>query len=84
MRSIFQSMVELSDNDDLMSKFLNLPCPRMFMYGEQNASLSYLSHIQAKGVRLAQIPDCGHFPMYSNPVLTWEKIAEFQASSSNG
>lgn len=78
VRSIFQSMVELSDNGDLMNKFLSLPCPKMFMYGEQNASLSYLNHIQTNGVQLAEIPACGHFPMYSNPALMWEKIAKFQ------
>ncbi|MEX3957458.1 alpha/beta fold hydrolase [Trinickia sp. EG282A] len=74
---IFRSMVDLSDNGDLMNKFLGLPFPRMFMYGEQNASLSYLSHIREQGVMLAEIPDCGHFPMYSNPVLMWNAIAEF-------
>lgn len=83
VRGIFESMVDLSDNGDLMSKFLNLPFSKMFMYGEQNASLSYLSHIQANGVQLAEIPACGHFPMYSNPTLMWEKIAEFQTSSSS-
>lgn len=76
---IFRSMVDLSDNGDLMRKFLSLPFPRMFMYGEQNASLSYLSHIREQGVVLAEIPECGHFPMYSNPVLMWKAIAEFQA-----
>ncbi|OLL33147.1 alpha/beta hydrolase [Burkholderia sp. SRS-W-2-2016] len=74
---IFRSMVELSDHGDLMTKFLGLPFPRMFMYGEQNASLSYLSHIREQGVELAEIPNCGHFPMYSNPVVMWERIAGF-------
>ncbi|OIN46084.1 alpha/beta hydrolase [Pseudomonas azotoformans] len=77
VRGIFQSMVELSDNADLMGKFLGLPCPTMFMYGEQNALLSYLPHIQANGVRLAPIAECGHFPMYSNPAAMWRQIAEF-------
>ncbi|OQX65046.1 MAG: alpha/beta hydrolase [Anaerolinea sp. 4484_236] len=76
VRGIFETMVDLSDNGDLMKKFINLPFPKMFMYGEQNASLSYLSHIQENGVELAEIPNCGHFPMYSNPVLMWGKIAE--------
>ena len=62
VRGIFQSMVDLSDNADLMRKFLGLKCPRMFMYGEQNAWLSYLPHIQALGVRLAPVAHCGHFP----------------------
>lgn len=79
VRGIFESMVELSDHGGLMEKFLGLPCPKMFMYGEQNATLSYLRHIEDQGVRLAEIPHCGHFPMYSNPVLMWQTIAAFQA-----
>jgi pimeloyl-ACP methyl ester carboxylesterase len=75
---IFRSMVELSDNGDLMAKFFDLPCPKMFMYGEQNASLSYLSTIASRGVRLSEIPHCGHFPMYSNPALMWQEIGKFQ------
>lgn len=77
VRGIFESMVELSDEGALMDRFLGLPCARMFMYGEQNASLSYLPHIQAHGVRLAEIPRCGHFPMYSNPTVMWQEIAAF-------
>lgn len=77
--AIFRSMVERSDNGDLMSKFLGLPFPRMFRYGEQNVSLSYLKAIHEQGVELAEIPDCGHFPMYSNPVLMWSAIAGFHA-----
>ena len=84
VRGIFQSMVDLSDNGDLMSTFLGLKCPRMFMYGEQNASLSYLPHLQAHGVRLAPIAHCGHFPMYSNPIAMWQQIADFQVSSLTG
>ncbi|AIU87541.1 alpha/beta hydrolase [Pectobacterium carotovorum subsp. carotovorum] len=76
---IFRSMVELSDHGDLMSKFLNLPCPKMFMYGEQNAHLSYLDHIERHGVRLAEIEQCGHFPMYSNPVRMWADMGHFIA-----
>ncbi|TSD83500.1 alpha/beta hydrolase [Mycobacterium sp. KBS0706] len=82
--AIFRSMVELSHYGDLMDKFIRLPCPKMFMYGEQNSSLSYLAHIHAEGVRLAEIPFCGHFPMYSNPVLMWDRIADFLAGCGAG
>ncbi len=81
VRGIFESMVALSDGGDLMTRFLGLPCPKMFMYGEQNRSLSYLTHIQANGVRLAEIPACGHFPMYSNPAVMWSEIAVFHAEA---
>lgn len=74
---IFSSMVDLSDNGDLMRKYLNLPCPKMYMYGEQNNTLSYLRDIQSKGVRLSEIPQCGHFPMYANPPMMWREIGEF-------
>lgn len=77
VRGIFESMVQLSDHDDLMSKFLTLPCPRIFMYGEQNSTLSYLAKLAAGGVDLAQIPRSGHWPMYANPVAMWERIAAF-------
>ena len=61
-----------------MAKFLNLPSPKMFMYGEQNNTLSYLTDIEQRGVTLAEIPHCGHFPMYSNPVVMWQRISEHQ------
>jgi pimeloyl-ACP methyl ester carboxylesterase len=78
---IFHSMVELSDHGNLMEKFLNLPHPKMFMYGEQNNHLSYLQKIKQHGVSLAQIPNCGHFPMYSNPLEMWQHIANFIMST---
>lgn len=77
VRGIFESMVNLSDNGDLMLKFLSLPCPSMFMYGEQNASLTYLNYLDVNGVELAEIPQSGHFPMYSNPVEMWIRISNF-------
>ena len=77
VRGIFTSMVDLSDNAGLMARFLDLPCPKMFMYGDQNATLSYLPYIAAQGVELAEIPECGHFPMYANPPEMWRRIAQF-------
>ncbi len=77
VQGIFTSMVSLSDHGNLMDKFLSLPCPKMFMYGEQKRTLSYLSYIESKGVRLSEIPECGHFPMYANPPIMWREIAGF-------
>ncbi|MCF8076033.1 MAG: alpha/beta hydrolase [Desulfotignum sp.] len=77
VNGIFSSMVDLSDNGDLMNKFLDLSCPKMFMYGEQNRHLSYLDFIESKGVRLSEIPECGHFPMYSNPPEMWRELFDF-------
>ena len=62
-----------------MTTFLCLPFPRMFMYGEQNSSLSYLTKLSANGTELAEIPHSAHWPMYSNPAAMWERIAEFHS-----
>ncbi|WP_414441228.1 alpha/beta fold hydrolase [Burkholderia sp. 22PA0106] len=77
VRGIFTSMVTLSDHGALMDALLGLPCPTMFMYGEQNDHLSYLPRLEAAGVTLARIARSGHFPMYSNPVAMWDRIAGF-------
>ena len=76
-------MVDLSDNAGLMKRFLDLPCPKMFMYGDQNAHLSYLTYIAAEGVELAEIPECGHFPMYANPPEMWRRLAGFIARADS-
>ena len=81
VESIFTSMVALSDHGKLMDKFLNLPCPKMFMHGDQNRTLSYLEHIESNGVKLGEIPECGHFPMYANPPVMWREIAKFLKES---
>jgi len=50
-----------------MTKFLSLACPRMFMYGEQSSSHSYLPTLAANEIELAEISHGGHWPMHSNP-----------------
>jgi pimeloyl-ACP methyl ester carboxylesterase len=80
VRPIFGSMVDLTDNGQLITKFLALPFPKMYMYGSQFSGLSYLEYIASEGVELAEIPEAGHFPMYSNPVEMWRRIAQFLSS----
>ncbi|KAL4908064.1 hypothetical protein BDW74DRAFT_175847 [Aspergillus multicolor] len=82
VRPIFESMVKLSDSGDLLGMFLGLPCAKMFMFGEENAGLSYLGRLREEGVELALVPQSGHFPMYSNPVEMWRRIAEFLARTT--
>ncbi len=74
---IFRSMVEISDNGNLIEIFLNLPMPKMFVYGEENHSLPYLGQLGQADIRLAEIPQSGHFPMYANPPALWQAIGTF-------
>lgn len=81
VRAIFTSMVELSDHGDLLERFLALPMPRVFMHGAQNRALSYLPTLRGRGVEVAEIAECGHFPMYSNPPEMWRWIARLVAGA---
>ena len=77
VKAIFESIIALSDHGRLLDRFLQLPTPKMFMYGEQNSTLSYLPTLAEGGVELAEIEHCAHFPMHSNPPQMWAHIAEF-------
>ncbi|KAE8138366.1 Alpha/Beta hydrolase protein [Aspergillus pseudotamarii] len=74
---ILSTMVEITDNNDLLALFLGFSFPRMFMYGVQNASLSYLPKLREGNVELAEIPYSGHFPMYSNPPEMFRRVQGF-------
>jgi len=77
VKPIFESMVDLSDHGNLLERFVALPLPKVFMYGRQNDSLSYLPRLAHEGVELAEIDHSAHFPMYSNPPQMWSRITEF-------
>lgn len=81
VRAIFTSMVGFSDHGDLLEHFLALPMPRIFMHGAQNSALSYLPTLREHGVEVAEIAECGHFPMYSNPPEMWRRIAQLVAGA---
>ncbi|KAJ4253451.1 hypothetical protein NW762_010609 [Fusarium torreyae] len=77
IRPTFESMVDCTDNGDLLDAFEGFKFPRMYMFGEQYSCLSYLPRLLKAGVELAEIPHSGHFVMYSNPVAMWERISQF-------
>lgn len=84
VRAIFESMVDLSDHGKLVDRLLGLPAPRMFVYGEQNDSLSYLPTLAEAGVELAGISHSAHFPMYSNAPEMWARITDFVSRADAG
>jgi pimeloyl-ACP methyl ester carboxylesterase len=84
VRPIFESMVDLSDHGNLLDRFVTLPLPRTFMYGQQNSSLSYLTRLAENGIELAEISHSAHFPMYSNAPEMWSRITDLVVRNSNG
>jgi len=83
VKPILESIVEVSDGGALLDRFLGLPLPTMFMYGEQNSALSYLQAMAESGVELARISHSGHFPMYANAPEMWARISDFVAHAEN-
>ncbi|MGW7406049.1 hypothetical protein ACWGI9_20350 [Streptomyces sp. NPDC054833] len=77
-------MADLSDHGELLDRFLGLPVPEMFMYGEQNDALSSLPDLAEGRVELARIEHCGHFPMYSSPQQMWARIADLVSRADAG
>jgi len=69
--------VQESDSGRLMEEFLNLNMPRLFLYGETNRSLTYLSRLGSSSVEVWEIPRSGHFLFYDNPVETFSAIGSF-------
>jgi pimeloyl-ACP methyl ester carboxylesterase len=72
----FQTVTE-SDSGRLIEEFLDLPIPRLFLYGEANKTLSYLPRLRASSVQVREIPSSAHFLFYDNPVETFQAVAEF-------
>ena len=72
----FETVAE-SDSGRLLEEFIDLPIPRLFLYGEANKGLSYLPRLGASGVRVQEIPSSAHFLFYDNPVETFRAVGEF-------
>ena len=76
--------VKESDSGHLLEAFLELPIPRLFLYGEANRTLSYLPRLRASSIQVTEIPSSAHFFFYDNPVDTFKAIGEFvHATLSN-
>jgi pimeloyl-ACP methyl ester carboxylesterase len=72
----FQTVAE-SDSGRLIEDFVQLPVPRLFLYGEANGTLSYLARLRDTAVEVQEIPHSAHFLFYDNPVSTFRAIGEF-------
>jgi pimeloyl-ACP methyl ester carboxylesterase len=69
--------VRESDSGRLLDEYLNLPVPKLFLYGEANKTLSYLPALRASNVKVCEIARSAHFLFYDDPVATFEEIGRF-------
>ncbi len=71
------SLVHYSDTGNLLQRYLALDIPTLFLYGDENRSLSYLPRLKDSGCTLLEIPASGHFPFHDNPAALYHALATF-------
>ena len=77
LRDYCQSIVKYCSGVDLLSYFVGLSCPKMFIYGEENNDLPYINKLLRQGIQASEIPGSNHFPFYSNPEKFFTSISKF-------
>jgi pimeloyl-ACP methyl ester carboxylesterase len=71
------SLLDYSDNGNLIQRFTQLEIPKIFVYGSQNKSLSYIPQLQNRGCEVVEIANSNHFPFYDNPQDFYRVISNF-------
>lgn len=74
-----RSLVEWSDGGRLLEIFLELDCPKAYVYGEKSANPEVITHLSQ--VPQFRIADCGHFVMNERPGELARIIAEVIATA---
>jgi len=60
-------LLEWSESNELLEKFLNLKINKAYLYGVENSDMPVLKILEDK-VKLIQISNSGHFMMLDNPI----------------
>jgi pimeloyl-ACP methyl ester carboxylesterase len=71
------SLVDYSEHGSLNQRYIALNIPKLFVYGSENRTLSYLSALKERGCEMTEIPESNHFPGYDNPHAFYHAIAAF-------
>ena len=71
------SLVDYSDNGNLIQRFTQLEIPTIFVYGSENKSLSYIPQLKNKGCQVVEIANSNHFPFYDNPQGFYGVVSNF-------
>jgi pimeloyl-ACP methyl ester carboxylesterase len=69
--------VEYSSTGELLKQFIGLNIPKVFIYGQENKSLSYIPELIKNGVSVKEISGSDHFVFYDNPKELFEVMGDF-------
>jgi len=69
--------VEYSATGELLKQYLSMEIPRIFIYGQENSSLSYIPELLRNSLNIKEIPNSNHFVFYDNPKELYDVIGDF-------
>lgn len=69
--------VAYSSTGELLKQFIALTIPKVFIYGEENRSLTYIEELIRNGVNVQEIANSNHFVFYDNPKQLYDVMAKF-------
>jgi pimeloyl-ACP methyl ester carboxylesterase len=71
------SLVDYSDNGNLLQRFTDLELSKIFIYGSENRWLSYISELKERGCEVVEIGNSNHFPFVDNPQDYYKAVSNF-------
>jgi pimeloyl-ACP methyl ester carboxylesterase len=69
--------VKYSVTGELLRQYIDLKIPKIFIYGWENNSLSYIPELLKNNMHVKEIAQSNHFIFYDNPKELYEAIGEF-------
>lgn len=69
--------VEYSGTGELLNQYLTMEIPKVFIYGQENSSLSYIPRLLQNDMTVKEISDSNHFVFYDNPKELYDTIGDF-------
>ncbi len=70
-----RSLAEWSGSGRLLEIFKELPCRKIYIHGEANASMPVIKYLE--NIPRVSIPECGHFPMNDNSDFFYRSLGAF-------
>jgi pimeloyl-ACP methyl ester carboxylesterase len=71
--------VGYSASGELLLQYIGMKVPRIFIYGSENNSLSYIPELLKNNLHVQEIAKSNHFIFYDNPKVLYEVIGGFIA-----
>jgi len=69
--------VTYSASGNLLSEYLSLKMPRIFIHGDENSNLTYLPILREHEMNIKSISGSNHFVFYDNPKEMYDVIGDF-------